>query len=258
MSGNEEFIQEFLVECEENLDQLDQDLVALEKTPNDPQRLASIFRTIHTIKGTSGFFGFAKLGALAHSGENLLGRLRDGVLTLTPDIATGLLELVDAIRKILDAIARTGKEGDGNYGPLSTNLEALCIPSNPRIPGKRKCGRWHAPAPRRTGRRCAARAAIARGTTGPFHRGAENRARTRACEYSGAGTRSCRRAEPLAVRSRNTTKHRSPKRRRSKSSLPQRCRNRRTPPPEMPERVPKGASPHRLGPRGACVLTWPC
>jgi two-component system chemotaxis sensor kinase CheA len=136
MSGNEEFIQEFLVECEENLDQLDQDLVALEKTPNDPQRLASIFRTIHTIKGTSGFFGFAKLGALAHSGENLLGRMRDGVLTLTPDIATGLLELVDAIRKILDAIARTGKEGDGNYGSLSTNLEALCIPSNPRIPGK--------------------------------------------------------------------------------------------------------------------------
>jgi two-component system chemotaxis sensor kinase CheA len=136
MSGNEEFIQEFLVECEENLDQLDQDLVALEKTPNDPQRLASIFRTIHTIKGTSGFFGFAKLGALAHAGENLLGRMRDGVLTLTPDIATGLLELVDAIRKILDAIARTGKEGDGNYGSLSTNLEALCIPSNPRIPGK--------------------------------------------------------------------------------------------------------------------------
>ena len=91
MSGNEEFVQEFLVECEENLDQLDQDLVALEKTPGDPQRLASIFRTIHTIKGTSGFFGFAKFGALAHSGENLLGRLRDGLLTLTPDIATGLL-----------------------------------------------------------------------------------------------------------------------------------------------------------------------
>ena len=133
MSGNEEFVQEFLVECEENLDQLDQDLVALEKTPNDPQRLASIFRTIHTIKGTSGFFGFAKLGALAHSGENLLGRLRDGVLTLTPDIATGLLELVDAVRKILDAIARTGKEGDGNYGPLSANLEALCIPGKPSV-----------------------------------------------------------------------------------------------------------------------------
>ena len=76
MSENDEFIREFLDECEENLDQLDQDLVALEKNPHDTKRLESIFRTIHTIKGTSGFFAFSKLGGLAHDGESLLGRLR--------------------------------------------------------------------------------------------------------------------------------------------------------------------------------------
>lgn len=63
MMDNQEFVQEFLVESSENLDQLDRDLVALEETPDDPDRLASIFRTVHTIKGTSGFFGFSKLGA---------------------------------------------------------------------------------------------------------------------------------------------------------------------------------------------------
>ena len=58
MNDNEEFVREFLVESAENLDQLDQDLVALEENPRDSQRLASIFRTVHTIKGNSGFFGF--------------------------------------------------------------------------------------------------------------------------------------------------------------------------------------------------------
>ena len=113
MSGNEEFVQEFLVECEENLDQLDQDLVALEENPRDPQRLASIFRTMHTIKGTSGFFGFAKLGALAHAGENLLGRMRDGQLVLNSDITSALLELVDAVRQILTAIQHAGNREKG-------------------------------------------------------------------------------------------------------------------------------------------------
>ena len=132
MSGNEEFVQEFLVECEENLDQLDQDLVALEENPRDPQRLASIFRTMHTIKGTSGFFGFAKLGALAHAGENLLGRMRDGQLVLNSDITSALLELVDAVRQILAAIQHAGNEGEGAYGSLSAKLVVLA--EQPLVP----------------------------------------------------------------------------------------------------------------------------
>ena len=89
MSDNREFIEEFLVESSENLDQLDKDLLALEADPTDPQRLASVFRTVHTIKGNSGFFGFSKLGALAHSGEHLLGKLRDGKLRLDDRVAGG-------------------------------------------------------------------------------------------------------------------------------------------------------------------------
>ncbi len=122
MSDNEEFIQEFLVECDENLDQLDQHLIVLEQNPRDPDRLASIFRTMHTIKGTSGFFGFSKLGALAHAGESLLSRLRDGRLVLNAEIATGLLELVDAVREILSTIESTGREGNGDYTSLASRL----------------------------------------------------------------------------------------------------------------------------------------
>ncbi|MFM8954019.1 MAG: chemotaxis protein CheA [Planctomycetaceae bacterium] len=124
MTDNSEFIEDFLVESSENLDQLDQDLIALEKQPDDAQRVASIFRTVHTIKGNSGFFGFSKLGALAHSGEHLLGRLRDGKLTLDDRVTGSLYSMVDAVRSILQAIETTGNEGDQDYRDLSRALAA--------------------------------------------------------------------------------------------------------------------------------------
>ena len=105
---------------------MDQDLVALEESPRDPERLASIFRTIHTIKGTSGFFGYAKLGAGAHVGENLLGRLRDGELILNADLTNALLQLVDAVREILAAIEQGGTEGEGNYSSIIAQTMTGC------------------------------------------------------------------------------------------------------------------------------------
>jgi two-component system, chemotaxis family, sensor kinase CheA len=125
VTDNREFIDEFLVESTENLDQLDRDLLALEAEPGDPQRLASIFRTVHTIKGNSGFFGFSKLGALAHCGEHLLGRLRDGKLCLDDRVTGTLYSMVDAVRSILHAIEATGTEGDQDYRDLARQLAAV-------------------------------------------------------------------------------------------------------------------------------------
>jgi two-component system chemotaxis sensor kinase CheA len=107
-----EIVQEFLVESHENLDQLDRDLVELEQAPGSRDLLSSIFRTIHTIKGTSGFLAFGRLEAVTHVGENLLSRLRDGELTMTPAIATSLLRMVDCVRALLEVIERTGEDVD--------------------------------------------------------------------------------------------------------------------------------------------------
>ncbi len=124
MSDNREFVEEFLVESSENLDQLDRDLLALEQSPDDPDRLASIFRTVHTIKGNSGFFGFSKLGALTHSGEHLLGRLRDGKLSLNDRVTGSLYSMVDAVRSILRSIEADGTEGDHDFRDLAQSLTA--------------------------------------------------------------------------------------------------------------------------------------
>jgi len=82
MSELDDIVKEFLLESYENLDRLDRDLVQLEKEPSSNDLISSIFRTIHTIKGTCGFLGFGKLESVSHVGENLLSRLRDGLLIL--------------------------------------------------------------------------------------------------------------------------------------------------------------------------------
>src|SRR5215470_10531499 len=100
----DELIKDFIQESTDNLDRLDQDFVKLESDPANAELLQSIFRTIHTIKGTCGFLGFMKLEALAHAGETLLSVLRAGELVLSPAIADVLLEMVDATRAILHEI----------------------------------------------------------------------------------------------------------------------------------------------------------
>ena len=121
----DEVVREFLVESHESLDQLDRDLVALEKDPTSKDRLASIFRTIHTIKGTCGFLSFGKLESVAHVGENLLSRLRDGRLVLNADITSALLSMVDAVRRMLSDIETTGSDGDNDYAELVARLNEL-------------------------------------------------------------------------------------------------------------------------------------
>ena len=126
MDQDEEVIQEFLIESAENLARLDQEFVELEKRPGDRELLSSIFRTIHTIKGTCGFFQFGVLEAIAHWAENLLSQLREGEKELTPELTTLLLEAVDAIKQILSELEVSGTEGEETYGELRKRLEAAC------------------------------------------------------------------------------------------------------------------------------------
>ncbi len=124
-SMDEAILREFLSESLENAEQVERELVALEREPGDLKRIATLFRAVHSIKGTCGFFGFTKLAAVAHAGENLLGRLRSGERTLTPEIANTILALVDTLRAILGRIEATKEEGDETFEPLIARLNQL-------------------------------------------------------------------------------------------------------------------------------------
>jgi two-component system chemotaxis sensor kinase CheA len=124
----DELTREFLIESQEGLDRMERCLTELEERPGDAALLADVFRSVHTIKGTTGFLGFKRLERVAHAGENLLGLLREGKLAANPPIITGLLRLLDALRSILKTIEAEGIEGDGSDAALIANIEHLQHP----------------------------------------------------------------------------------------------------------------------------------
>ncbi|GIF43676.1 chemotaxis protein CheA [Actinoplanes xinjiangensis] len=119
-----EIVGEFLMESHENLDQIDRDLVSLEQEPGSRDLISRIFRAIHTIKGTSGFLAFSRLEKLAHAGESLLSRLRDGVQPVTPETITVLLLCIDGVRSILASIEENGSEAEVDIESMIVRIKA--------------------------------------------------------------------------------------------------------------------------------------
>ena len=121
---DQEIIQEFLLESAENLGRLDEEMVQLERDPGNRDLLASVFRTIHTIKGTCGFLGYNRLEALTHVTEDILAELRDGRRALDSPLTTLLLESLDGTRRILKSIEAGHGEGPVFETELLSRLEA--------------------------------------------------------------------------------------------------------------------------------------
>ncbi len=115
----------FLIESSENLDLFDQDLLVLEKSGDSPEAVTRVFRAIHTIKGGASFLGLGKIESLAHAGENLLGRLRDGQMSCTREVAGALFAMGDALRECLANLQTIASEGETDTSALVATLKAL-------------------------------------------------------------------------------------------------------------------------------------
>ncbi len=100
----QELIQDFLVETNEIIENLDQDLVELENNQKDLELLNKIFRGAHTMKGSSSFLGFDKLSELTHHAEDILNKLRKGEMVVTREIMDVLLKFVDKTKQIVSDI----------------------------------------------------------------------------------------------------------------------------------------------------------
>ncbi len=121
----DDLLSDFLTETNESLAAADLALVKLEQEPQNAPTLSLIFRLVHTIKGTCGFLGLPRLERVAHAAENVLGRVRDGVLPVTPDLITAVLGSLDRIKLIVAGLASNGLEPEGTDADLILNLDAI-------------------------------------------------------------------------------------------------------------------------------------
>jgi two-component system chemotaxis sensor kinase CheA len=118
----DDLISEFITETSESLAVLDLELVKLERNPNDAEILSNIFRLVHTIKGTCGFLGLPRLESVAHAGENVLGKVRDGAIVVTPSAITLIFEVLDTVKSIMDYLSENGSEPEGSDEDLIRRL----------------------------------------------------------------------------------------------------------------------------------------
>ncbi|HYD17801.1 MAG TPA: chemotaxis protein CheA [Patescibacteria group bacterium] len=116
---------EFLIETKEGLAELDNALVLFERSPEDQDLLARIFRVFHTIKGSCGFIGMDRLGRIAHRAEDILDLVRERKLSVTPDFITALLGAVDRIKSITAVVEEKGAEPPGSDEEILERMDAV-------------------------------------------------------------------------------------------------------------------------------------
>src|ERR1700735_4765105 len=134
----DDLLREFLTETSESLDTVDNQLVRFEQDPNNAKILDNIFRLVHTIKGTCGFLGLPSLEALAHAGETLMGKFRDG-MPFKAEAVTLILASIDRIKEILSGLEATEAEPEGTDQDLIVQLhqmveqgmQAMSAPASP-------------------------------------------------------------------------------------------------------------------------------
>ena len=120
----DDLLREFLTETGESLDTVDNQLVRFEQEPNNAKILDNIFRLVHTIKGTCGFLGLPRLEALAHAGETLMGKFRDG-MPVKAEAVTLILGSIDRIKEILAGLEASEAEPEGSDQDLIVQLHQM-------------------------------------------------------------------------------------------------------------------------------------
>jgi two-component system chemotaxis sensor kinase CheA len=119
-----DYLPMFLAECREHLQELNIAVVKIEEDPSDTETVNEIFRIAHSMKGSSGTMGFARMAALAHEMENVFELLRQRSGGLSRDAVDVLLECLDALSACVDAIDSDGVE-QLEEGALVERLKGL-------------------------------------------------------------------------------------------------------------------------------------
>ncbi|MCC7251456.1 chemotaxis protein CheW [Hyphomicrobium sp.] len=119
----DELLKDFLTETTEHIEGAETQLVHFERNPTDASLITSIFRLVHTIKGTSSFLGLERLERVGHAAESVMGMLRDGVPPTQHSVSI-ILAAIDRIKTIIEEIGQNGCEPPGDDSEIINALEA--------------------------------------------------------------------------------------------------------------------------------------
>lgn len=126
-----EILSEFLVETEEMIELLDQRFISLESDPTNRAMLDEIFRAMHSMKGSGGFLGFTRLVDVAHRAENILNKLRQGEMAVTPAVINIVLEAVDVVKLLVADIRESGTDAHVEVIAISAKLDNILAGQEP-------------------------------------------------------------------------------------------------------------------------------
>ena len=118
----DELLQDFISETAETMEEISGEIVAWEASPGDRERLDSIFRFVHTVKGSCGFLDLTRIGALSHAAEDALDKVRNGERQPTPRLVSAVLAIIDRIVELTEVMATTGSEPEGTDDDLITAI----------------------------------------------------------------------------------------------------------------------------------------
>jgi two-component system chemotaxis sensor kinase CheA len=130
-----ELLDQFVLEARECLEQVGRRLLEIERAPGDAEKLADLFRQVHTLKGNCGLFEFKALERVVHAGEDLLDAVRNGAIAYGPALADTLLDGMDYAGQLIDAIAATGHLPAGVEGEAERHAAALRTHLQPAAAG---------------------------------------------------------------------------------------------------------------------------
>lgn len=127
-----QYLGVFIEETKEHLQSLNENLLLLEKSPENMEILNEIFRMAHTLKGMAGTMGFNNMQKLTHDMENVLSEIRTGKIHVNPDIVDTLFKCLDALEKYTDEIINNGVDGDEENQDIIESLNLIITKNLPK------------------------------------------------------------------------------------------------------------------------------
>jgi len=119
-----QYLEIFIEEAKEHLQNLNTSLLSLEKDANDKALINEVFRSAHTLKGMAATMGFKKMSVLTHNMENVLSEIRNDQMQVDGKLLDILFQCLDALEGYVDKIIETSSEGEGNSDKLVAELDA--------------------------------------------------------------------------------------------------------------------------------------